>query len=389
VTFSAALQAGSVNIEMFLAARVICGIGSGIVITNCPVYMSEIAPPHIRGLLVGNHAISIVYAYIISSCVALGFYHIDAPYAWRLQYVVLAFFGLLLGVSLFFLPESPRWLCEKGRHDEAWAILKRLHQSKQDPDAQLARAEMAQMRAQIDEERSLPTGYIHIFSTPHLRHRAFCCILVWVMGQSTGILVIANLTPVLFGQLGFGTVLQLGLSIVWTVVALIGCLLNAALMDRLGRVKLLGKLPVKLRYSENADAMTVIGGFLCSFTLIIEATLQKYYIGSDNTSGINAAVAMYFLWILFYGSTIDCAAYVYVSEIWPTHLRSQGTTIGMVSFFCCSIAYTSPASEGFATIGWKYYWVMICVCLVSTTAIIFVLPEVCRVLFYSESLLIS
>ncbi|KAF2814692.1 general substrate transporter [Mytilinidion resinicola] len=361
VTFSAALQAGSVNIAMFLAARVICGIGAGIVITNCPVYMSEIAPPHIRGMLVGNHAISIVYAYIFSSVVALGFYFIDAPYAWRLQYVMLAFFGLMLGVSLFFLPESPRWLCEKERHDEAWIVLRRLHQSKQDPDAQLARAEMAQMKAQIESERSLPTGYIHIFRTPHLRHRAFCCILVWVMGQSTGILVIANLTPVLFGQLGFGPVLQLGLSIVWVTVALIGCFINAALMDRFGRVKLL-----------------VTGGFLCSSTLIVEAILQKYYLGSTDKTGINAAVAMYFLWILFYGSTVDCAAYVYISEIWPTHLRSNGTTIGLVSFFACSIAYTSPASEGFATIGWKYYWVMICVCLVSATAIFFVLPETAK-----------
>jgi len=109
--------------------------------------------------------------------------------------------------------------------------------------------------------------------------------------------------------------------------------------------------------------------------LTVEAVLQKYYLGTTNTTGINAAVAMYFLWILFYGSTVDCVAYVYISEIWPTHLRSQGTTIGLVSFFACSIAYTSPASLGFATIGWKYYFVMISVCVVATTAIIFVLPE--------------
>jgi hypothetical protein len=65
--------------------------------------------------------------------------------------------------------------------------------------------------------------------------------LTWILGQSTGILVIANLTPTLFGQLGYGTVLQLGLSIVWTVCALLGCFVNAALMDRVGRVKLIGK----------------------------------------------------------------------------------------------------------------------------------------------------
>jgi hypothetical protein len=110
--------------------------------------------------------------------------------------------------------------------------------------------------------------------------------------------------------------------------------------------------------------------------LIFEAVLQKYYLGSTNTAGVNAAVAFFFIFIFVYGSTVDCAAYVYISEIWPTHLRSEGTTIGLVSFFSCAIAYTSPASQAFAQIGWKYYWVMICVCIVSATGMIFLCPEV-------------
>jgi MFS family permease len=238
---SGALQAGSVHIAMFIVARFICGLGAGIVITNCPVYMSEISPPHIRGMLGGNHAISIVYAYILSSVFALAFHYIEAPYQWRLQFVLLTFFGLVLLASLAILPESPRWLCEVGRDKEAWDILQRLHQNKEDPDSNLARAEMDQIKAQIEIERALPTSYMHIVRTPQLRHRAACSILTWVLGQSTGILVIANLTPTLFGQLGYGTVLQLGLSIVWTVCALLGCFVNAALMDRVGRVKLIGK----------------------------------------------------------------------------------------------------------------------------------------------------
>lgn len=120
----------------------------------------------------------------------------------------------------------------------------------------------------------------------------------------------------------------------------------------------------------------VIGGYLCSAILIIEAVLQKYYLGSTNEAGINAAVAFYFLFILAYGSTVDCAAYVYISEIWPTHLRSAGNTIGLVTFFSFSIAYTSPASLAIKEIGWRYYFVMASVCIVSATVMIFVCPEV-------------
>jgi MFS family permease len=225
---------------MFITARIICGIGAGIVLTNCPVYMSEVSPAHTRGMLVGSHAITIVYAYIISGCVALGFHYVNTPYQWRLQFVVLGFFSLVLLVSLFFIPESPRWLVEQERYEEAWQVLERLHRGKNDPYALLAQAEMTQIKAQVNVERSLPRGYIYIFRTPNLRKRAFCSILVWIVGQSTGILVIANLTPLLFGGLGYGTTLQLGLSVVWTVCALIGCFINAAIMDKVGRVKLLG-----------------------------------------------------------------------------------------------------------------------------------------------------
>ncbi|KAK7206978.1 general substrate transporter [Myxozyma melibiosi] len=358
VMISAALDAGAVDIAMFAVFRMTCGIGAGMLLANCPVYMSEIAPPHLRGMLVGNHAISIVWAYVISSCIALGFHFIEESYQWRMQFVVLTFVAMLLVASLFLLPESPRWLCEQERYDDAWKILKNLNKTTADPEAVTAAAEMAQIRAQIIEERTLPRGYVYIFKTPHLRHRAFCGILTWIMGQSTGMLVIANLTPTLFATLGYGTVLQLALAIVWCVCAMIGCYINAAIMDRVGRVKLL-----------------VFGGYLCTATMICEAVLQKYYLDGHNKSGVNGAVAMYFLFGVFYGSTVDCAAYVYIAEIWPTHLRSYGVTIGLTSFFALALAFTTPASAGFSAIGWKYYFPMIATCICSTTAIAFVCPE--------------
>lgn len=360
IVVSAALDAGSVNAAMFTVFRSFTGVGAGMLLANCPVYMSEIAPPHLRGMLVGNHAISIVYAYTFSSCFALAFNFVDKPYQWRLQFIMLTACGLMLLCSLYFLPESPRWLCEQERYDEAWIILRNLNRTEEDPEATIAAGEMAQIRAQIMEERILPRGYIYIFKTPHLRHRAICSILVWVMGQSTGMLVIANLTPTLFATLGYGTVLQLALAIVWCICAMIGCYVNAAIMDRVGRVRLL-----------------VTGGYLCTTTLIVEAVLQKYYLDGHSKAGTSGAVAMYFLFIFFYGSTIDCASYVYISEVWPTHLRSYGATIGLSSFFSLALAFITPASTAFAAIGWKYYFPMVAVCVISTTVIAFVCPEVC------------
>lgn len=245
---SGALQAGSVHYIMFITVRGVCGIGTGMILANCPVWMSEISPPHTRGLLVGSHGVAVIFGAVVAAGVAFGLHFVSAPIQWRLQYIVLTFFSCLLPVSLFFIPESPRWLIENGKPDEAWEILKRLHSSPRDPKASLAHAEMLQIKAQVDADKQAPysqgiKAYVHIFRTSSLRKRAICSILVWIMAQSTGVLVVVNLLPLILRSLGYGTVLQLGLALAWITCALFGCIVNVLIMDRFGRVKLLGKLP--------------------------------------------------------------------------------------------------------------------------------------------------
>ncbi|KAL3421406.1 hypothetical protein PVAG01_07851 [Phlyctema vagabunda] len=358
VIITAALQAGSVNVAMFITARVICGIGSGMVLANSPVYMSEVSPPHNRGMLVGLQGVGIVSAYISAAACALGFNFVSADYQWRLNFIVLTGVGCLHLGSLYFLPESPRWLMEKGRDEEAKQVLEYLHTTKYDPHSTLARAEAVQIKAQVEAEKTLPKGFIYIFSTPHLRKRAFCSIILWVMGQGTGITAIANLIPTFMGGLGFGTTLQLGLGVVWSVCAVIGCGFNVLLLDRVGRIKLL-----------------VVGGFGCAAILSTMAALVKYYLGTTNYPGINALVALYFIFGAFFTSTIECTAYVYGSEIWPTHLRSEGSTIVFASFFGNAVAYSAPVSVALKNIGWKFYMVFVAVTVLSTLIILFYFPE--------------
>lgn len=210
--FSSALQAGSTGIAMFLAGRTISGFGAAMCFSNTPTYTAELATPHNRGMLVGSQGVCVVGSYIVSALLGFAFYFVDAvrpspspslpsapltfplqDYAWRLNFIVLTGFSCIFLGSLFALPESPRWLVEQGRDDEARAILERLHRSKADPDATVAKAEFVQIRAQIQAERSLPSSYWYILTTPSMLKRAVCTLLVWTMGQSTGITVIANL----------------------------------------------------------------------------------------------------------------------------------------------------------------------------------------------------
>ncbi|RSM15727.1 hypothetical protein CDV31_004826 [Fusarium ambrosium] len=358
VILSGALQAASVNIAMLLVFRVICGIGAGMVFANSPVYMSEVAPPHARGSLVGMQGVGVVTAYILCAVFNLAFSYVHSSIQWRLIFIVLTGMGVVHLISLYFLPESPRWLMEQGRDDEALAILVKLHKTKTDPNGVLAHAEATQIKAQVETEKNLPSGFWYIFTTRHLQKRAYCSILLWVMAQGTGITAIANLVPVLMGGLGFGVTLQMALGVVWTVCAVIGCGFNVLLLDRVPRVRLL-----------------VVGGFGSAAILSVMAALQKFYLGTDDGPGLKAAVAIYFIFGAFFTTTIECTAYAYGSEIWPTHLRSEGSTLVFASFFGNSIAYSAPVTVGLKNIGWKFYMIFVVVTVISTIAIWFTFPE--------------
>lgn len=75
-----------------------------------PLYQSELAPPKIRGLLVGMHGVCICIGYALSSWVGLGFYFVSASGAqWRIPLAIQCAAPLVLACGVLFLPESPRW----------------------------------------------------------------------------------------------------------------------------------------------------------------------------------------------------------------------------------------------------------------------------------------
>lgn len=297
--------------------------------------------------------IVITSSYVVSNAIALAFSFVRPSYQWRLQFITQTTISVMLMVVVFFLPESPRWLMVQGREAEASEILHRLHRSKVDEDGLLAQAEVAHIKAQVQADQARPHSFLSILRAPATRKRALCGLLTWMMAQ-----VIANFAPLLFGGLGYGVTLQLCLAVAWAAACQFGTFMSPLLIDRFGRVKLM-----------------VIGGYLCSMCLIIEAVLQRFYLGTTHTAGLDAAVAFYFIYVFFYGLLIECPAYLYCVEIWPTHLRSQGATISFVSFFITTLVWNAPASLAFNNISWRYYIIMAVLAVVSATAMWWIFPE--------------
>lgn len=116
----------SPNVYVLLLGRLLDGFGVGLVVTLVPIYISETAPPEIRGLLNTLPQFTGSGGMFLSYCMVFGMSLMPSP-SWRLMLGVLFIPSLVFFfLTVFFLPESPRWLVSRGRMLEAKRVLQRL-----------------------------------------------------------------------------------------------------------------------------------------------------------------------------------------------------------------------------------------------------------------------
>lgn len=128
------------------------GVGIGILVTACPMYLSELAPPERRGWLVGHHAIFLVFGYMLAGWLGYACYFaetVNSSFAWRFPLCMQCLAPLVLLITSIWIPRSPRWLLQNGRVDEAWNVIKLLRGSPDDPDNLAAKEELYQVKMQI------------------------------------------------------------------------------------------------------------------------------------------------------------------------------------------------------------------------------------------------
>ena len=114
------------NVYVLLLARLLDGFGIGLAVTLIPIYISETAPPEIRGLLNTLPQFAGSGGMFLSYCMVFGMSLMKSP-NWRLMLGVLSIPSVVYFLlTIFFLPESPRWLVSKGRMLEAKKVLQRL-----------------------------------------------------------------------------------------------------------------------------------------------------------------------------------------------------------------------------------------------------------------------
>ncbi|KAH6661162.1 general substrate transporter [Truncatella angustata] len=361
-----ALQGGSTTLAMFQAGRFIMGLSIGTMVTITPMYLSEISSPRSRGWLVGHHAIFLVFGYMLSGWVSYGVYFAsNLEFGWRFPLCLQVAPPLILLLGSPWLPRSPRWLAFRGKDDEAWRVLRRLRKCATDQSDIVAKKELLQIQEQIklDREKLSAWGghpWKAVLLKKSYRKRMIIGFLTQWGAEFGGPLVINNYSVILYNGLGQTGPMPLLLSAVWLTFA--GVILNpggAWLHDRVN----------------SRRWMYMIGFIGVAITTACLTAMIACFGGTDNKIGNGAGIAFIFLYLVFQGTFCDTTMYIYISEIFPTEIRSIGMGWSLLGQFIATIILLQTAPLAFASVGWRFFLLIICWSIVFVPVIYFYFPE--------------
>ena len=271
--------------------RVMAGVAIGASSVLAPVYLAEVAPAARRGAIVGSFQVSIVTGILLAyaSNAAVGALLADAAAAWRWKLGLTALPAALFQLLLVAVPDSPRWLMLHGRRDEAATAALLLHGD-----------------AAIDVPPAPPAHAVSLVSLWREAPRPM--ILAMVLGalnQLTGINAILYYLNDIFAAAGFRQVSADLQAIAVGAANLVFTLVGMALIDRLGRRPLL---------LVGGAAMAVL---LLAATAIMLGILPR---------ALMLAVLIGF--IAAFATSQGAVIWVYLSEIFPAHVRAAGQALG-------------------------------------------------------------
>jgi sugar porter (SP) family MFS transporter len=226
-------------------ARMIGGLGVGASLIIAPMYIAEIAPPHMRGRMVSFNQLNIVIGISVAfftNYMILQLGDSEASWAqnlkfdlynWRWMLGLEAIPAIIYFFALFVVPRSPRWLAMKGKYDEAIQVMKKVV-----IEEEAIRIVESVKNSMEKEEHQKKLPIKELFQ-PALRYVLTIGLVIGILQQITGINSVFFYAPMIFEQSGIGTDASFSQAIFVGLINLVFTIIAIGLIDKLGRKPLL------------------------------------------------------------------------------------------------------------------------------------------------------
>jgi sugar porter (SP) family MFS transporter len=337
----------SPNVWALIVARTLLGVAIGLTSVTAPVYVSELAPPQSRGMLIGLYQFALTGGIALADLVG---YWLANDHAWRWMFGIGAMPAVFFLLLVLTVPESPRWLVAHGRASEAETVLGSY------TDAAGTAMLMADIRASlmVKVERRWAALW-----TPAVRKALVIAVGFTVLQQVTGINTIIYYGPQIFALAGissdknaiFATLLVAVVNVLATIIALV-------LVDRVGRKPLL---------------YWGVGGMTLSLLTLSYAFHNQASLGAS--MGV-IATACLMVYITCFAFSMGPIAWIIVAEVFPLRLRGRGVaaaTLGSgTSNFIVSLTFLSLIKAAGNTLTFCIYAAF---CVVTIFFVRYVMPE--------------
>ena len=339
-TLSAIGAALSNDPYVFAFFRFMGGLGLGASTIAAPAYISEIAPAKDRGRLVSLYQFNIVLGILVaffSNYLLSGIGDND----WRWMLGVQAIPAIIYTLFVITIPESPRWLISQSRVEEAKKVMKIISP---DQDSELLATQMEEDYADAPKENIFMKKY---------RFPLTLAFLVAFFNQMSGINAFLYYAPRIFGEAGLGEKTALLSSIGIGVVNMVFTLVGVNLIDKVGRKKLM-----------------FIGsiGYIISLGLV---SMAFYF----HWTGLAIPIFL-FLFIASHAIGQGTIIWVFISEIFPNHLRASGQSFGSSTHWVLAAIIPSLIPTLFSTIGPVTVFLVFTIAMVfQLLFVIFMMPE--------------
>ena len=366
-----ALVSSSQSIAALVVGRFTNGFAVGICSAQVPVYISELAPTRLRGILVGLQQWAITWGILIMFYMCYASSFMEGTISFRLPWALQSVPGFLLLFGLVFTPRSPRWLANKGRWEECLQVLAAVH-GKGDRNNPSVQSQYQELRDIVQaEQASSAVRFSELFSQKMIPRTSIGCFCqIW--SQLTGMNVMMYYIVYIFGMAGLSGNANLMSSSIQYIINVIMTLPGLYLIDKVGRRKLLlgGSITMMAMLFSVAGVM---GSYGNSVPEVNRRSPQESWVVKGPAS--KAIIALTYLFVASFSCTWGPVSWVYTAEVYPLRLRGKGAALA-TSFnwlFNFVLGYFVPVA--FENIQWKTYLIFGMFCFAMTIHVFLSFPE--------------